>query len=97
MPEYSIKGLLLFCTDTAVLETSGTLEVFTALASKPKNDIRNKPRKDMQLIIRLNLFFIQTPFPDYNLFFSIIKGEFSRFFVNDRDEKEKRRNCFWLR
>ena len=73
MPEYSIKGLLRFCTDTAVLETSGTLEVFTALASGPKNDIRNKPRKDMQLIIRLNLFFIQTPFPDYNLFFSIIK------------------------
>lgn len=73
MPEYSIKGLLLFCTDTAVLETSGTLEVFTALASKPKNDIRNKPRKDMQLIIRLNLFFIQTPFLDYNLFLSKIE------------------------
>lgn len=24
------------------------------------------------------------------LFFSIIKGEFGRFFVNDRDEKEKK-------
>lgn len=73
MPEYRIKGLLLFCIDTAGFDTSVTLDAVTALASKPKKDIRNKPRKDTQLIIRLNLFFIQTPFPDYNLFFSIIK------------------------
>lgn len=73
MPEYRIKGLLLFCIDTAGFDTSVTLEAVTALASKPKKDIRNKPRKDTQLIIRLNLFFIQTPFLDYNLFLSKIE------------------------
>lgn len=71
--EYRIKGLLLFCIDTAGFDTSVTLDAVTALASKPKKDIRNKPRKDTQLIIRLNLFFIQTPFLDYNLFLSKIE------------------------